>query len=377
MAEDEVMRGRVNAQGAMFYAIDLEALVPLDHPLRAIRKRADAELIRLRPGFNAAYSAMGRPSVPPEQLIKACLLQALYSIRSHRALCEQISYNLLFRWFLGMTPEDAPWDHSTFTKNQERFAEHGLMEKFFSGTVARAIAQEYASSEHLSVDGTLIQAWGSMKSFRPRDEEPPQDGPADSNRWVNWHGEKRSNATHESKTDPEARLSRKSDGQGSILAHSLHALMENRSGLLLEMEVEEANGRAEREAARVMLARLRKRHALHPKTLGADKGYDDGAFLRALEKQAIVPHVAVREQTLLAQDESGQARRRMRRRQRNVGYKISQKARRKIEEIFGWLKSIAGLRKARFAGRWKIKLYALAAGAAYNLLRLARLEAAA
>ena len=208
------MRGQTDPQMMMFYTVDVETLIPTAHPLRAFKRRADAELRAMRRDIEAAYSATGRPGIPAEQLIKATLLQALFSIRSERQLCEQIHYNILYRWFLDLTLEDAVWDHSTFTKNRERFAAHGLMARFFQGSVVAAIKEEAASREHFSVDGTLIEAWASMKSFRPKDEEPPRDdddgdGQNPSNRWVNWHGEKRSNQTHESKTDPEARLARK------------------------------------------------------------------------------------------------------------------------------------------------------------------------
>jgi transposase len=376
------MRGQVNPQGTMFYTINVESLVPAQHPLRGIKARVDAELRRLSPAFKSAYSEMGRPSIPPERLLKAMLLQALYSVESDDQICEQIAYNLLYRWFLDLTPEDSVWDSSTFTRTRERFARHGLMQKFFEGSVAQAIAEDYAGSEHFSVDGTLIQAWGSMKSFRPKEEKPDktdEEGPTKpSNRWVNWHGEKRSNETHESKTDPEARLARKGPGQSSMLAHSMHVLMDNRQGLVLDLEVSEASGGAEREATPVMLKRVRKRHFLKPTTLGADKGYDDGGFLSELERDfELKPHVAIREGAIRAKDVAGEARRRARRRSDTVGYGLSQRVRKRIEEIFGWMKETAKLRKARFVGRWKIKLQAQAAGAAYNFIRMAKLEAAA
>jgi transposase len=358
----------------MFYSVSVETLIAADHPLRAIKRRADGELARMRGAFNKAYSATGRPSIPPERLIKATLLQALYSIRSERQLCEQIAYNLLFRWFLDMTPDAPVWDHSTFTQNRTRFADHGLMQKFFDGAVARAIAEEAAGSEHFSVDGALIQAWGSMKSVRPKDEE----GPHDSNGWSDFKGEKRSNATHESKTDPEARLARKSAGAGAVLGHSMHVLMDNRNGLMLDIQVAEACGTAEREAAEAMLKRVKRRHGLAPKTLGADKGYDDGAFLARLEKQmGIKPHVAIREGAIKSEGPEADARRRARQRAKTKGYQISQIVRRRIEPGLGWLKGIAGLARTRFARRARTQLCAYAAGAAYNLMRLARMDIAA
>jgi transposase len=370
------MRGRVDAQGEIFYTVDLESRIPAGHPLRGIKRRVDEELRRLRPALDAAYARDGRPSIAPEQLIKATLLQALYSIRSERRLCEEIEYNWLYRWFLDLPPDERAWDHSTFSKNRLRFAEHGVMQKFFEGTVARAVQEEATSDEHFSVDGTLIQAWGSMKSFRPKNEDDDDaDGPGDSNRWVDFHGERRGNATHESKTDPEARLMRKGPGQGAVLSHSMHVLMDNRHGLLMDVEVAEASGTAERAAAEAMIARVRKRHWLRPKTLAADKGYDDGWFLDRMGwKYGITPHVATRAGRIKDGGRAGQARRAARERMRALGYHLSQRARKRTEEIIGWMKQIAGLRKARFAGRWKIQWYAYAAGATYNLMRLVNLH---
>ena len=368
------MRGRVDGQGEMFYVMDLEGLVPADHPLRAIKPKVDAELARLRPRFNQAYAKGGRPSIPPEQLIKATLLQALYTIRSERRLVEEIRYNFLYRWFLDIKPDAPVWDHSTFTKNRTRFAEHGLMRRFFEGSVASAIEAEATSDDHFSVDGTLIESWASMKSFRPKDEDDDDEG--DSNRWVDWQGETRSNATHESKTDPEARLARKGPGREAKLCHSMHALMENRHGLVMDIDVDEANGRAEREATERMLARVRRRHWRRPKTLGLDKGYDDGAFLERLErKHDVVPHVATRKGEIKGWDERAWARRKARWRASDEGYQASQKCRRRVEEIFGWLKTIGGMRKMRFVGRWKIQEYAYAAAATFNFMRLAKIEA--
>jgi len=367
------MRGRAQSPDVLFYTVDVQALVPADHPLRGIKRRADAELERLRGAFNAAYSALGRPSIPPERIIKATLLQALFTIRSERQLCEQIGYNLLYRWFLDMTPDEPVWDHSTFAKNRERFAEHGLMRRFFDGAVARAIAEEAAGSEHFSADGTIFQAWGSMKSFRPKGEEPPKDG----NGWSDFEGEKRGNATHASTTDPEARLARKSAGQGAMLAHSMHVLMDNRHGLMLDVRVAEANGTAEREAAEAMIKRVKARHGLRPKTLGADKGYDDGAFLVRLERDLkIKPHVAIRQGQVKSEGAEADARRRAQKRAKTKGYQISMVVRRRIEPGIGWFKRIAGFMKARFARRVNTQIYAYAAGAAYNLMRLARMDLA-
>lgn len=370
------MRGRNDRQVEMFFTMDVEELVPADHPLRAIKPRVDAELRRLQGHFNKAYARGGRPGIPPEQLIKATMLQALYSIRSERRLVEEIHYNLLYRWFLDMKPDAAVWNHSTFTKNRARFAEQGLMRRFFEGSVARAIEAEATSDDHFSVDGTLIESWASMKSFRPKEGDDEDDGAGDANRWPDWHGEKRTNKTHESKVDPEARLARKGPGREAKLCHSMHALMENRHGLVMEIDVDEAHGRAEREATMRMLDRLKRRHWKRPETLGADKGYDDGTFLDRLEsKYNICPHVATRRGKIKSGSAAADARRKARSRASGEGYRASQRCRRKIEEIFGWLKTIGGMRKARFVGRWKIQEYAYAAAATFNFIRLAKIEA--
>ncbi len=375
------MRGTVDPQPSMFFAMDLEEMVPADHPLRAIKQQADDELRRMRKAFAAAYSQVGRPSIPPEQLIKATLLQALFTIRSERLLCEQLRYNMLFRWFLGLPPDGEVWNHSTFSKNRERFAAHGLMQRFFEGSVAHAIAQEAASVDHFSVDGTLIEAWASMKSVRPKDESTDDDDPkpegnkSDSNHWTDWRGAKRSNKTHESKTDPQARLMRKGPGKPAILSHSMHVLMENRNGLVMDIEVEEANGTAERQCAKRMIKRVRKRHWLKPKTLAADKGYDDGAFLHDLEKDwNIKPHVSIKGDKVVSLGQAADARRLAQSRQNTAGYQSSQRCRKRAEEIFGWLKTTGGLRKTRFIGRWKTQLYAYAAAAAYNFMRIPKLS---
>jgi transposase len=368
------MRGRVDQQADMFHVFDIEDLVPGDHPLRKIKPMVDAEIARLRPLFNKAYSNIGRPSVPPEFLIKASLLQAFYSIRSERQLCEQIAYNFLYRWFLDLKLDGAVWNHSTFTKNRERFAEHGLMRRFFDGSVARAINEEAVSEEHFSVDGTLIEAWASMKSVRRKDESD-DDSDGDSNGWKSFKGEKRSNTTHASTSDPESRLARKGKGRESRLSHSMHALMENRNGLLLDIVVDEANGRIERDAALAMLDRVGRRHHLRPETLGADKGYDDGPFLESLEcERLITPHVSIRDGVIRARDVAGQCRLEARRRQATKGYRASQIVRKRIEEIFGWLKTVGGLDRTRFIGRWKTQSYAYSAGAAWNFMRRANLS---
>lgn len=371
------MRGHTSQQQPMFLMINVEERVPQDHPLRAIKRRADTILAGMRRDFNAAYSTLGRPSIPPEQLLKALLLQALYSIRSEIQLMQAIDFNLLYRWFLDLPGDMAIWTPETFSMNRERFAEHRLLEKFFDRVVAEALTEELASPDHFTVDGTLIRSWASHKSLMPKNGAKAEDQDDPGNPTVNWRGQRRTNATHQSRTDPQALLARKSRGKEAHLSHSGHVLMENRHGLVLAVDVDAADGEAERRAALAMLDHVGRRHHLKPQTLGTDKGYDDGHFLVELEQQKIVPHVPLREGPLRATDDAGQARRRARRRQQTKGYQISQRVRKKVEEIFGWMKTVGGLARTRFVGRWKIKLEMLATGAAYNLLRLMRLETVA
>jgi transposase len=301
------MRGRSDGQANLFHVFNVEDRIRPDHPLRDVKRRVDRILAGLEPRFAQAYSATGRPSVPPERLLKALLLMALYSVRSERQLCERIDTDLLFRWFLDLEPGDDAFDPTTFTHNRGRLAEHGLTEAFFDAVVAEALTRGLCS-EHFSVDGTLIESYASAKSFQPiptaKDETKGDDGDADAssgsppsssssngfkprNVEVDFHGQKRTNQTHRSVTDPEARLYRKSAGQEAKLAHLGHALGENRHGLVLAASVTEANGTAERAAALEMLDDLQRRHARRPTTLGSDKGYDAGAYYRAVEERGI------------------------------------------------------------------------------------------
>ena len=370
------MRGNPKLQNPMFFLANTEERLAKEHPLRAIKRRADEVLKLMSRDFEAAYSETGRPSIPPEALLKAMLLQALYSIPSERRLVDAINWNLLYRWFCDLDPDEAVWDATTFTKNRERFEEHGLVQKFFERVVATALVQHHASNDHFTVDGTLIQSWASLKSFRPKQEkrdDPPGEG--GSNPTVDFRGQKRSNETQRSTTDPEARLAKKSPGVGAQLAHSGHVLMENRHGLCLDIRVAQADGYAERAVAEQMLRRFRRRHGIKPKTLGADRGYQAGSFLHTIEEQLrIQPHVPLSAERVTAPGPDGEARRTMLRRMKTLGYRISQKARKKVEQIFGWLKQPGGLRKVRHVGRWKIQQVAYLWGAAYNLLRLANLE---
>jgi len=370
------VRGNQQLQNPMFFVANTEERLAADPPLRAIKRQADEVLKAMSRDFQAAYSETGRPSIPPEALLKAMLLQALYSISSERRLVEALNWNLLYRWFCDLDPDAEVWDATTFSKNRERFERHGLVQKFFERVVAVALVKRYASNDHFTVDGTLIQSWASLKSFRPKDEKgegPPKAG--GSNPTVNFRGQKRTNPTHQSTTDPEARLARKSGGVGAHLCHSGHVLAENRHGLCLDIRVGPADGHAEREMAQAMLRRFRQRHRHLPQTLGADAGYEAGEFLRTMEKDfGVQPHVPISAQRVTPPGPEGDARRRMLRRMKTRAYQFSQKARKKVEQVFGWLKQSGGLRKVRHVGRWKIQQVAYLWAAAYNLLRLANLE---
>lgn len=372
------MRGRIDSQGEIYHTFNVEELVPANHPLRAVKARADKVLAGMSWRFNRAYAGAGRKSIPPERLIKALLLQALYSIRSEIQLCEQISYNMLYRWFLDMNPSDAVWTPEVFSMNRKRFDEHGLVRDFFDGVVRQAVLEDLVSEDHFSVDGTLIQSFASMKSLRPMgsDDKKVSNGADDDdpgNPTIDFRGQKRSNQTHRSIVDPQARLARKGSGKPALLSHSAHVLMENRNGLCLDITIDEANGMAERIQSAAMLDHVRRRHGLWPRTLGADAGYRDGKYLHALEQFGIVPHVPMGDGPIVGDHDLAQARRRAKRRQATVGYQISQRIRKRIEEIIGWFKTIGGLARSRFVGRWKLKQQGEVTASAYNLLRLARL----
>ena len=380
------MRGKADVQAVFFtVAIDLDRRVRPDHPLRAIKRMADEDSRKLSRKLDAAYADDGRPSVPPERLIKALLPQSIYSIRSESQLVERIDHDPLFRWFLDLRLDDPIFDATVFRHNRKRLQTHGLIGAFFEGTVRRAIDAGLVSPDHFSVDGSLIEAYASIKSFKPKNEKDPSDG--DSNGFksrnveVDFHGQKRSNDTHESTTDPEAKLIRKSNGTPALLSHALHAVIENRHGLVLAVEVNSPLGNSEPTTALSLIDRIKKRLKLKPKTLGADKGYDQGPLLRGLERRKIRPHVAVKEGKIGGQTARYRhknkvnlaARQRMRRRTRSVGYKISQRCRKKIEEWIGWAKTIAGLYRTRLIGHVKTGQQAHLAGAAFNLIRMRNL----
>lgn len=361
------MRGGEVRSGSLFSYVDLEARVARSHPLRAIRAIVDAALANLDADFEAIYAPIGRPSIPPEQLLRALLLQAFYTVRSERQLMEQLDYNLLFRWFVGLGIDEKVWDVTVFTKNRDRLLGGEIASKFFAAVLDDARIAGLLSDEHFSVDGTLIQAWASLKSFRAKDGSgaPPSPG---RNGERDFKGEKRSNETHRSTTDDDARLFRKGDGQQSQLCFIGHVLMENRNGLAVDAELTRAAGSAERLAALAMAENLPARH----KTLGADKGYDTHDFVMELRELGITPHVAQNAY------ETATARRRSAidgRTTGHAGYAVSQKKRKRIEEIFGWLKTIGGLRQTRFRGLDRVRMAFTFALAAYNLIRLPKLVA--
>jgi transposase len=364
------MRGRTNTQASMLAFIDPETLIPTDHPLRIIKHFADTALAELSPLFDQMYAAdgQGRASIPPERLLKASLLISLYSVRSERAFCEELTYHLLFRWFLDMDLVEPSFDHSTFTKNRERVLHHRVSRQFFDEVVRQADQMHLLSDEHFTVDGTLIEAAASLKSFRPKDEPPPPprpDGGSPSNRWVDFHGKKRSNATHQSTTDPDALLCRKGPGKEAKLAYMGHALMENRHGLLVDFRITTATGTAERDIVPRLIDEAKGR-GFHPSTLGADKGYDTRDCVATLRAKQVTPHVT--QNTTKGRRSAIDGRT-----TRHVGYDISQKIRKRVEEIFGWMKTVGGFRKTRYRGLERVDFEGYLVGAAYNLARLARL----
>jgi transposase len=361
--EQTTMRGDNLDQAGVFSYISPEERVPQDHPLRAIRDMVDRVLVELSPEFDRLYARTGRPSVPPERLLRALLLQVLYTVRSERLLMEQLDYNLLFRWFVGLNMDDPVWDPTTFTKNRQRLLNGEIAERFFERVLAQARARDLLSDEHFTVDATLIEAWASLKSFRRKDggDEPPPDDPG--NPTVNFHGERRSNATHASTTDPEARLARRGPGREAKLAYQGHVVIENRHGLVVAARVTPATGTAERETAVQLAASVKQRRR---GTVGADKAYDAREFVAALRALELTPHVA--------QNTSGRASAIDGRTTRHPGYEVSQRARKRIEEIFGWLKTVGLLRKTRHRGEAKVNWVFVFATAIYNLIRIRTLR---
>jgi transposase len=359
-----MMRGGDGQSGDLFSYVDLEKRVRADHPLRAVRTMVNEALSALEREFAGLYAPIGRPSIPPEKLLRAMLLQAFYSIRSERQLMERLEYDLLFRWFVGIGVDDTVWDHSTFSKNRDRLLEGDIAAKFLTAVLAQPRVNRLLSSEHFSVDGTLIEAWASMKSFKPRDgsgDGPPASG--GRNAEADFHGQKRSNETHASTTDPDARLYRKGPGKEAKLCFIGHGLMENRSGLLVDACLTPADGHAERVAALHMIEPRADRP--RPITLGGDKGFDSADFVNELRSMKVTPHVA--------QNTSNRRSAIDRRTTRHPGYAVSQRIRKRIEEAFGWIKTIAGQEKTRFRGADRVGWAFTFAAAAYNLVRLPKL----
>jgi transposase len=354
------MRGADITQVSLFSYRTLEDRIPAKHPLRKLRVVVDAILATMHDELDELYASTGRHSIPPERLLRASLIQTLFTIRSERQLVQHIDFNLLYRWFVGLNLDDIVWDHSTFSANRDRLLNEKIARSFFLKVLALAEWQDLLSDEHFSVDGTLIEAWASMKSFVKKDgtTPPPEDG--GRNPTVIFKGEKRSNETHASTTDPDARLYKKSEGDKSRLCFMGHALMENRHGLVVDVETTHATGTAEREAAKTMVARTVKKAGA---TLGADKGYDVKEFVEVMREAKVTPHVAQKAKGSAIDGRTT----------RHPGYKASLKIRKRIEEVFGWSKTVGGLDKANFIGLARIKAQTTFTFAAYNLTRMATL----
>lgn len=352
------MRGDDQQTGHLFSYLSPEARVPAEHPLRAIREMTDAALATVSRSLDRLYSETGRPSIPPEQLLRALLIQVLYTVRSERLLMEQLQYNLLFRWFVGLSMDDPIWHPTTFTKNRDRLLDGDIAARFFDAVCGQARAADLLSDEHFTVDGTQLEAWASLKSFKRRDAPP--EGPPDDpgNPSVDFHGERRRNDTHGSTTDPDARLHRKGQGKEAKLAYLGHVLLDNRHGLVSNVCVTMASGTAEREAAAMLL----QTGAPPGSTVGGDKGFDVASFVADVRDLEITPHVAQKVHSAI----DGRTT-------RHTGYHISQQKRKLIEQVFGWMKTVGGLRKLRHRGTLLVDWIVTFAAAAYNLVRLRRL----
>ena len=374
------MRGTPDLQLSMLTSLAPEDLIPAEHPIRRIKPVVEAVLQELGPEFDAMYAATGRHSVPPENLLKASVLMALYSIRSERQFCERLRYDMLFKWFLDLPMDAEGWDHSTFSRNQERLLGQEIAEQFLAEVVEQARLRRYIGGDHFSVDGTLLEAWASHKSFKPKRPTPKgtnlrsdrrkrnrNRGGGGRNVEVDFHGEPRSNETHESTTDPEARLARKSNGTAAKLSYAGHLLMDNRRALIVDMELTPATGRAERETAVAMLKRLPDSN--RRRTVGADKGYDTRQYVDDCRVLGFTPHVAQNNANRRSAIDG--------RTTRHGGHEVSLRIRKRIEEPFGWIKTIAGGRKLRYRGRNRNRAWFLMAGAVYNIIRITALDAAA
>lgn len=357
------MRGENVEQDHVFVYVSAEERIPADHPLRPIRKMVSKALDEMSGSFEQMYSSIGRPSIAPEKLLRALLLQVLYSIRSVRLLMEELNYNMLFRWFVGLSMDDTVWDHSTFSKNRDRLIESEVATEFFRQIRDQAREKGLLSDEHFTVDGTLIEAWASQKSFQPKDRSSGGSGDGGRNPDANFRGESRSNVTHESKTDPDARLLKKSGGGEARLSYMGHVLMENRNGLVVDSRLTIGSGTAEREAACAMVDAL---GGSKRRSVGADKAYDVAGFVEELREMRVTPHVAQKREGSAIDGRTV----------RHTGYEISQRVRKRVEEVFGWLKTVGGHRKTRFRGVHKVAWEFTFAAAAYNLVRMRNIEIA-
>jgi transposase len=365
----EAMRGEDQRSESFFSYVRLEARIPADHPLRAIRELVDAALRELSRSFDRLYAREGRPSIPPERLLRALLLQAFCTVRSERQLMEQLNYNLLFRWFVGLSADDPVWDATVFCKNRDRLLDGDIAAKFFASVLNLPQVRKLLSSEHFSVDGTLIEAWASMKSFVPKDGSKPPSGKGRSgdggrNAERNFHGEKRKNDTHSSTTDPDARLFRKGAGKEAKLCHMGHLMTENRNGLIIDARLTEANGTAERATALDMI----EDNARPGSTVGGDKNYDTADFVAGCRERGCTPHISQNDTNRRSAIDA--------RTTRHHGYRISTIKRKRIEEPFGWMKTVGGLRKTRHCGRDLVQWFFVLTAAAYNLIRIPKILAA-
>jgi transposase len=357
------MRGTDNQQSAMFSYLSPEERVPSSHPLRPVRVMVDTVLKALSPTFGGMYSAVGRPSIAPEKLLRALLLQILYTVRSERMLMEQLEYNLLFRWFVGLNMDEPVWVPTVFSKNRDRLLESDVAEKFFTKVLQQAREADLLSDEHFSVDGTLIEAWAGHKSFQRKDRPPRPPSDDAGNPSLDFHGETRSNETHESTTDPDARLARKSGGHESKLAYCGNVLIENRNGLVVDTELMQCSGTAERDAAMLMAERIEGDHRI---TVAADKAYDTRDLVKEMRGMNVTPHVAQNHKRSGGSAIDARTT-------RHPGYAVSQRKRKRIEEVFGWIKTVGLLRKTRHRGLERVGWLFTFTAAAYNLVRMRNL----
>ena len=364
--ENGGMRGTPDRQLSMLSSLSTEDLIPADHPIRRIRVVVDTVLADLDGAFDAMYAKSGRPSVPPEMLLKSTVLMAMYSMRSERAFCERLNYDMLFKWFLDLPIDAASFDASTFSKNRQRLLDHDIADEFFAAVVRQAKLRRYISSDHLSVDGTLLEAWPSHKSFKPKDHDDTGDGPKGRNSEVQWHGQKRSNDTHASTTDPDARFYRKSNNTAAQLCYAGHLLIEHRSALIVDAELTPATGYAERDCAAEMLKRLPK--SRRRRTVAGDKNYDTRDFVAGVRAAGFTPHVA---QNTTNRRSAIDART-----TRHGGYDVSQRIRKRVEEPFGWVKTVGAGRKLRYIGNDRNRAWFKMTTAVYNLIRITALDAA-